>query len=317
MRAPPHRVILSLSKDVTQALQSASSRLSVASPSSSTDAALLLAHTLGHDRSWLIAHGNDPLSGEDLQRFEALVARRALGEPVAYLIGAAWFYGHAFEVNPSVLVPRPETERLVEAALQHLRDYEKPVVLDVGTGSGAIACTLAAELPRAVVCATDRSADALAVAQRNARALGLRPSHPDPTSCHPDPTSCHPELVEGCIHLELADLLPRDETRQFDCAVANLPYVPTAELPHAPDPVSFEPREALDGGPDGLREYRRLLARLPGRIKDGGLVLLEAAPPTIAALHDLAAAAFPGARVAVGTDYAGLERYVSIRRKGA
>ncbi len=272
---------------------------------------MLLAHTLGRDRSWLIAHGNDPLSGADLQRFEALVVRRAAGEPVAYLIGTAWFCGRAFEVNPSVLVPRPESEHLVEAALHHLGGYEKPVVLDVGTGSGAIACTLAAELSRAVVYATDRSAEALAIARHNARALDLASSHD--SGRYSEHGSGHHEPIEGRIHFELADLLPHDQTLRFDCVVANLPYVPSADLPQKPDPAAFEPREALDGGPDGLREYRRLLARLPGRIDDRALVLLEAAPPTIAALRDLAAASFPHAGVAVGNDYAGLERYVSMR----
>jgi len=290
-----------VSKDVAQALRSASSRLSGASPSSGADAALLLAYTLEHDRAWLIAHGDEPLSAADLQRFEALVERRALGEPVAYLIGTAWFCGRPFKVSPAVLVPRPETEHVVEAALEHLRSYAKPVILDVGTGSGAIACTLAAELRGAVVYATERSTDALAVAERNARALR-----------HPDPVACHPELVEGRLRFELADLLPRDEKLRFDCVVANLPYVPTAQLPRRPEPAAFEPREALDGGSDGLREYRRLLARLPGRLNDGAVVLLEAAPPSIAALRDLAAAAFPSARVGVGPDYAGLERYIRL-----
>jgi release factor glutamine methyltransferase len=290
-----------LSTDVAQALRSASSRLSGASPSSSSDAALLLAYTLEHDRAWLIAHSDEPLSGADLQRFETLVERRALGEPVAYLIGTAWFCGRAFEVSPAVLVPRPETEHVVEAALEHLRSHAKPVILDVGTGSGAIACTLAAQLPGALVYATERSIDALALAERNARALR-----------HPDPAAPHPEGVEGCLRFELADLLPRDENLRFDCVVANLPYVPTAQLPRKPEPAAFEPRDALDGGPDGLREYRRLLARLPGHLGDGAIVLMEAAPPSIAALRDLAAAAFPGARVAVGPDYAGLERYIRL-----
>jgi release factor glutamine methyltransferase len=251
------------------------------------DRELLLAHVLGKERSWLLAHDDVELSSEQERLFAELLARRAEGEPVAYLAGTAWFCGRPFEVNPAVLVPRPETEQLVEAALAHLRAYASPVVLDVGTGSGAIACTIAAEMPNAVVYATERSPGALAVAKRNALALRVT------------------------LSLSKGDLLPSDESVRFDAVVANLPYIPTADIP---DALRYEPREALDGGPDGLREYRRLLERLPQRMNAGALILLEAAPPTIAALADLAAAAFPGARMSIGSDYAGLDRYVRIEK---
>jgi release factor glutamine methyltransferase len=242
-----------------------------------------LAHVLGKDRAWLIAHDDVELTPEQRRELESLIERRAQGEPIAYIIGTAWFHGRPFEVNPWVLVPRPETEHLIDEALHHLRSYAKPVVLDVGTGCGAIACTIAAELPNALVYATERSPAALEVAQRNARSR---------------------------CHFELADLLPSDADVRFDCVVANLPYVPTADLPRAPDAASFEPREALDGGVDGLREYRRLLELLPKRMNPGALFLLEAAPPTIASLRALATEAFPGASVTVGSDYAHLERYI-------
>ncbi|HEY9084527.1 MAG TPA: peptide chain release factor N(5)-glutamine methyltransferase [Candidatus Tyrphobacter sp.] len=259
----------------------------------SKDAELIRCYITGHDRAWVLAHGDDPLTPEQRIRYDALLARREKGVPLAYLIGTAWFYGREFAVDESVLVPRPETELLVEEAIRHLRSRTHCVWLDVGTGSGAIACTLAAELPNATVYATERSAGALAVAKRNADSL-----------------LCHPERQRA--RFELADLLPRDEGLRFDCVIANLPYIPTADLPQAPDPVSFEPREALDGGLDGLREYRRLLLALPPRLNAGAIVLLEAAPPTISALADLAAAAFPHARVSVGADYAGQARYVHL-----
>ena len=190
-------------------------------------------------------------------------------------------------VDEHVLVPRPETEHLAQAAIEHLARYEKAVALDVGTGCGAIACTLAAELPQCRVYATERSPAALQVAKEN---------------------------IEGhrAVHVELADLLPDDRSLRFDAVIANLPYIPTADLPKSPDPASFEPREALDGGPDGLREYRRLLEILPERVNDGGIVLLEAAPPTIGALRTLAAGAFAQARTEIGYDYAGLARYVRV-----
>lgn len=252
---------------------------------SETSATHLLAHVLGKDRAWLIAHPDARLTPEQQRDYEALLERRAAGEPLAYVTGEAWFYGRRFDVTPAVLVPRPETEHLVDEALAFLRDFaadRPPVVLDVGTGSGAIAATIAAERPGAVVYATERSPAAFDVARRN---------------------------LHGC-RLELADLLPADASMRFDCVIANLPYVPTADVPCKPDPVGFEPREATDGGEDGLREYRRLLRVLPPRMNPGGLFLLEAAPPTILALRDLSAAAFAAARIEIGRDYAGLERYV-------
>lgn len=217
-----------------------------------------------------------------------LVKKRAAGVPVAYLIGTAWFYGREFLVNEHVLVPRPETEHLVEAALEHLAAYENPTVLDVGTGSGAIACTLAAELPRATVYAVDNDRAALEAAIENARRQAVR------------------------VCFELRDLLPADDAVRFDCVIANLPYVPTADLPQRPDPVSYEPRQALDGGPDGLREYRRLLGMLPQRLSSGAILLLETAPPTIRGLEQLALATFRRRKVAIGRDHAGLDRYVAI-----
>jgi release factor glutamine methyltransferase len=262
------------------------------------DAELPLAHVLERDRAWLIAHDDVEPSQEQQREFEALLARRAAGEPVAYLTGEVWFYGRRFEVTPAVLVPRPETEHLIDEALAFLRAMceknaaRRPVVLDVGTGSGAVACTIAAELPNTQMYATDTSASAFEIARRNAAALSAR------------------------IVFECADLMPSDATLRFDCVTANLPYIPTADVPRAPDPVSFEPREAVDGGPDGLREYRRLLATLPSRLSEGALVLLEAAPATISALRDLVSATFPGAHVSAERDYAGLERYVRVANQG-
>lgn len=257
------------------------------------DGTLLLAHVLGKDRAWLVAHPDASLTPEQHREYDALRARRAWGEPLAYITGEAWFYGRPFIVNSNVLIPRPETEHLVDEALAFLRErastesrQSRPVVLDVGTGCGAIACTIAAEAPNATVYATDRSPEALAVARAN---------------------------VEGsAIRLELADLLPTDASLRFDVVVANLPYIPTADIPQKPNPVGWEPREALDGGPDGLREYGRLLGALRPRIHPGALVLLEGAPPTIEALCALAASALATAELVVGRDYAGKERFIKM-----
>ncbi len=265
-----------------------SSRAGGESRDEGPDRALLLASVLGRDRAWLLAHEEAALTEEQQRRYDALLGRLARGEPLAYLTGEAWFYGRRFLVDPSVLIPRPETEHLIDEALTHLRGYAKPFVLDVGTGSGAIACTVAAESPNAIVYATDTSEAALNVARRNAALQHLR------------------------IDFELADLLPSDAALRFDCVIANLPYIPSADIPQPPDPVSFEPRKALDGGPDGLQEYRRLLKVLPSRLNPGALVLLEAAPPTIGALREMVAEASPSAGTSIGLDYAGLNRYVRV-----
>ncbi len=280
--------------------------------------ALLLAHVLQRSRAWLIAHPEAQLTPQQHREYDALLQRRAQGEPIAYLIGDAWFYGRRFEVTPAVLIPRPETEHLVDEALAFLnqtraREPGRTLrVLDVGTGSGAIACTIAAEFPNAHVYATERSSAAFGVAKRNID--GMRS----------EPAPCHPERSEqrersrrtgesGCVVLELADLLPADASLRFDCVIANLPYIPSADVPVKPDPVGFEPREATDGGADGLHEYRRLLNVLPPKLRSSALVLLEAAPPTIGRLEELTRRAFPGAQIRRNADYAAVDRFLAAR----
>ncbi len=276
-------------------LASAAERLRATSDSPRADAQLLLAHALGTSRDWLVAHTDarmDPVLGE---RFEGYVRRRSCGEPVAYILQAAWFYGREFTVGPAVLVPRPETEHLIDEALAHLRGApgKSPRLLDIGSGSGAIACTLAAELQGAEVTGTEISPTALDIACENARRLGV---------------------ASRCEFI-LGDLAVPVRGRRFDAVLANLPYVPTAQIAPAPDPVSFEPRLALDGGADGLDLYRRLLPGLAASLQPGGLVLLEAAPASMAALAALASDAFPNGTVSIGSDYAGLERFIRVRER--
>jgi release factor glutamine methyltransferase len=252
-----------------------------------------LAHVLGRSRAWLLAHAETVVSTIEAQRFEELCARRAAGVPIAYLLGSAYFYDREFAVDESVLVPRPETESLVDCALQFAkgRGPERSLrILDIGTGSGALACTLAAELPSATVDATDCSAGALSVARANARTIG----------------------VDSHCHFHLGDLTSPVEGRQYDAIVANLPYVETGVIPSAPDPLAFEPQMALDGGPDGLRVYARLLPQVPALMAPGALVLFEAAPHQIGALGALCRAVFSNATVTVGRDLGGLERFVII-----
>ena len=276
---------------VDEALRAAAARLEPVSGSGRLDAALLLEHVTGDERAAFLRGGARPLEGSHAQAFEELVGRRAAGVPIAYLTGEAGFYGHRFAVDERVLVPRPETEHLVEAALADLlaRGVAEPAIADIGTGSGAIAISLALALPAASVFATDVSADALAVARANAARHGV---------------TLRCTFLRGDLGAPLLRFAP------FDSIVANLPYVPTAQIAPAPDPVAYEPRVALDGGPDGLDLYRRLLAELPGLVGPHTTVFFEAAPPTMPQLRAAIAAAFPDATVASHADYGGRERYV-------
>ena len=268
------------------ALAEGTARLRACSDAPRIDALTLLEATLRKPRAWIAAFGEHPLSAEDAAAFETLCERRASGIPTAYLLVRAGFYGHEFLVDERVLVPRPESEHLVDETIAFLGDREADV-LDVGTGSGALACSIAAAT-RATVYATDISHEALAVANDNVRRLRL----------------------EQRCNVACGDLLEPFVGRRFDVVVANLPYVPSGDVPQAPDPVSFEPRIAVDGGADGLHVYRRLLHALPAALKPKALVLLEAAPPTIGALRQLVRARLPEATVEMRRDYAGLGRYV-------
>lgn len=280
---------------VDEALAAGYARLSGAGMTSARlDAGLLLGNVLGRTPAWMLAHGDAILRDADVVRHRDATERRAGGEPIAYVIGEAAFYGRTFTVTRDVLVPRPETEQLVAFALEAVTDVDRSFRLcDVGTGSGIIAVTLAAELPRASVVAIDVSPAALAVAARNAAALG----------------------VGERIEFRLEDALDELEAgTAFDAILANLPYVRSGDLAPAPDPTSFEPRLALDGGSDGLAAYRKLLRRAPEHLAANGLLLLEASPDTADELAEMALWAFDGtARVRVLRDYAGLRRIVELR----
>jgi release factor glutamine methyltransferase len=273
--------------------------LAKSSPTPRVDAQILLAFTLGREREWLVSHGENFLSANQAEKYASLCEKRAAGMPVAYITGFAGFYGREFAVNEHVLIPRPETEHLVEDAITHLRskiDPNAPVrplftVFEAGVGSGAIACTIAAEVPGAVLEGTDTSTAALKVANYNAQRLN----------------------VNARCKFYNADVVKGNDPKSYDLVVANLPYIPSEHVPSKPDPVGFEPRAALDGGPDGLSHYRKLLAAAPRMLRPGALMLMEAAPPTIAQLRDLTVAALPEAAVEIRHDYAGQERYVAAR----
>jgi release factor glutamine methyltransferase len=261
------------------------------------DAVLLLEYVTDEPRESFITAGERVLTLPETTGLAKAVERRLAGAPIAYITGEVGFFGRTFAVDDRVLVPRPETEHVVEATLAALRarGTTRGNIADIGTGSGAIAISLSAELPDAWVFGTDISHGAIDVARRNA---------------------ARNNVFQSCTFL-LGDLaLPLARFAPFDGLVANLPYVPTAAIPVAPDPVAFEPPLALDGGPDGLALYRRLIAMLPGLLAPQAPVFFEAAPGTIEPLAELVAAAFPGARPHIGTDYAGLHRYLAFSLEG-
>jgi release factor glutamine methyltransferase len=290
---------------ISQALEWASGRLRATSPTARLDAELLLAHVLGWPRARLLAEGRMQLEQLHDAAFRDLVARRAALEPVAYLVGHKEFYGLDFAVAPGVLVPRPETELLVEIALglarqktkdQRRNDLEKAdlvfgpssvVIADVGTGSGAIAVALAVHLPEAQIIAIDISPAALELARRNVERHSL---------------AARVRLLQG----DLLDLLDQP----VDLIVSNPPYTILSEIDEGVR--RHEPRQALDGGADGLELYRRLLAAAPAKLRRGGAMLLEIGATQAAAVAELARRAFPGASVGVHQDLAGLDRVVVI-----
>jgi release factor glutamine methyltransferase len=255
------------------------------------EARWLVATLLGVTDSALLAYPDAPVSPDVLERVRLAIQRRAAHEPFAYVVGKREFYGRTFLVNRHVLVPRPETETLIEATLAVLAQQRRsgrasPLVVDVGSGSGAIACTLALEAPCTRVAACDVSAAALAVAAQNRDRLGLR-----------DTLS----LVRG-------DLLSWLRA-PADLVVANLPYLPASRIPTLmADVRDWEPHLALDGGPDGLDLVRRLLADARRAVRPGGTILLELDPEQMAP----AAALLPEAASRAIPDLAGLDRVLRL-----
>jgi release factor glutamine methyltransferase len=276
---------------IGEALRDASVRLEPIGGTGRLDAVFLLAHAGGVTRQEMIAHRERELTPDVAQRFGELVERRARGTPLAYVTGEAGFYGRMFGVDERVLVPRPETELAIDWAVRHLRAIgrENGNAADVGTGSGAIAVTLASELRELSVYASDVAQDALTVARRNAARNDVFQ---------------HVTFLNGDLAAPLLPYAP------FDCVVANLPYVPTADCAAAPDPVSFEPALARDGGADGLALYRRLLPDLRALVAPRGIVILEAAPTNARTLERLVREALPQAGVETIRDYAELDRFV-------
>jgi release factor glutamine methyltransferase len=255
--------------DVQQALIRAAGQLAAhpdLRPTAVPDATILLMHSLGIDRAALIAHPERPLTREQLADIQRLVERRLRFEPIQYILGTQEFYGLRFKVTPAVLIPRPETETLVEAVLSQLRVPHprdggigpRPTVVriaDIGTGSGAIAVALAHALPQAQITALDLSPQALAIASENAQINGV---------------ADRIRFLESDLLAAIADEPP------FDAIVSNPPYIPTSDAPTLHQQVrEFEPSQALFAGPDGLDIYTRLIPQAFAAIKPNGLLAME------------------------------------------
>jgi release factor glutamine methyltransferase len=291
---------------VGPSLADATERLRLAgSPTPRLDAEVLLAHVAGRDRAWVLAHPEAALEAEATERLQSALARRAAGEPVAYIRGFKEWHSLRIQTDPRALIPRPETELLADATTAEIaerltRDAEPIVAWEVATGSGAVAVALAIRfrtalaLGRLALVASDASAEALELAAENLAAHG----------------------VSRLVTLACADLLepagvslPRP-----DVVVANLPYVSSAEVDARQGSLGYEPRVALDGGPDGLVLLRRLLGELPARAAPGATAHLEIG---VGQVDAVAALAPPGASVSVVPDLAGLDRVVRIELMGS
>ena len=298
---------------VGELLSSAVARLREAgSESSRLDAEVLLAHAIGTERTILLAHPELPVGAEAAERFEDALSRRSTGEPVAYIRGIKEFFGLAFAADGRALIPRPETERLVEAGRSAVmtrlgapgrgRDPAPVRVADVGTGGRAIIVSLAVELRRRKVdlatdvtlLATDASSDALGLARENA--VG--------------------HAVADVIEFVEADLLPPvpDHGGPIDVVLANLPYVRSDAIAGLPVAASFEPSIALDGGPDGFDVARRLLGVLPAVLADDGVALLEIGADQGSAAPAAVEEVLPGWAATVEPDLAGLPRVLRVTR---
>lgn len=276
------------------------------------DAEVLLGHAVGADRTAILAHPEALVGDGPAGAFDSMVERRAAGEPVAYIRGMKEFHGIALAVDPRALIPRPETELLVDLAMDgvmlRLTSGARPAgappvrVIDVGTGSGAVAIAMAIELRRrrvppedVAIDAIDVSPDALDVARENAVAHG----------------------VGDRVRFLVADLAPSDGSGPWDVVAANVPYVRSGELAALGPPTSFEPTLALDGGPTGLAVIERLFERLPDMLAPGGVALLEIGSDQAEAVTTLTADRLPGRRCHITSDLSGLPRVATLVESAA
>jgi release factor glutamine methyltransferase len=276
-------------KSVGSALADLISRLEKNSDTSGLDAQVLLARVLDRPRSWVMAHPEASLDCEYVTALEDLVTRLQSGNPLPYVLGRWEFFGLEFEVTPDVLIPRPETELLVERAIAWLQAHpDRRHAADIGTGSGCIGIALAANIPDLQVMGSDISPDAVKMARHNALKHG----------------------VELRMKFLCCDLFPPEA--EFDLIVANLPYIPTRTLRKLPI-YGREPTLALDGGTDGLDLIRRLLTAAPDRLVPGGLLLMEIGASEGPLAVSLACDTFAEAEIHLHKDLAGRDRILEVQ----
>ena len=275
---------------IGKALQQGRLRLAACSETPGLDAQRLLVSVTGRPRAWLLSHPEAALDRQQEQSFRQGLERLLEGEALAYVLGEWPFYGRDFAISPHVLIPRPETELLVEAALDYLRIHpSRRLAADIGAGSGCIGVSLAAEVPDLIVVATEISPVAAKLAYENARRHG----------------------VEGRLHLVVGDLLAPIAAR-FDLICANLPYIPSDRLAIL-EVARREPRLALDGGRQGVELILRLIPQLAARLTPGGLVLFEIDPGLEGSLIQEVSRCLPGSQVEIRPDLAGHPRMLLIR----
>ena len=263
--------------------------LAQVSDSPGLDSQVLLAHVLNKPRTWVLTHPESQLTSDQEAQIELAEERLIQGTPLPYVLGHWEFFGLDFQITRDILIPRPETELLVENALEWLHKCpDRRLALDVGTGSGCIAITLASQIQDLIVIATDISLPAVQAARHNANRIGVFPR-------------------VKCLQ---ADLFPPTESR-FDLICANLPYIPTAKLHNLPV-YGKEPEVALDGGWDGLDLIRKLLDSAPHWISPGGLILLEIESSQGQSVSTLAESVMPKADIQIQPDLAGLDRLLRI-----
>lgn len=257
------------------------------------DAEVLLSHVLGKDRIYLYVNFDQPLEEKELTAFRAAVKKRAARLPVAYIIGTKEFMGLEFQVTPAVLIPRPDTEILVESALDLLKDVSSPEILDIGTGSGAICISMLANLPEAKGTTVDISPDALSVAKGNAEKHEVA------------------ERLTFC----LGDLFAPVAGKKFHGILSNPPYIPAQDILELTPEVRQEPNLALDGGVDGLDFYRRIIQEGKNYLEPGGFIAMEVGIDQASLVAALAEESGFFKVNAIIKDYGGIERVVVLRER--
>lgn len=257
------------------------------------DAEVLLSHVLGKERIYLYVHFDEPLQADEIARYKDMIKKRALRMPVAYIIGYKEFMGLEFTVSPAVLIPRPDTEILVEAVIERLKEKESVNFVDIGTGSGAIVLSLLANLPQAVGSTVDISEAAIEVAKGNAEKFGV---------------TSRVSFFHGDVYSSVKDQL-------FDAIISNPPYIPDADIEGLQPEVKREPHGALAGGTDGLDFYRKLVHEGVNLLKTGGFMAFEVGIHQAAAVAKLAEAFAELGEVSIVKDYGGIERVVIINKR--